>query len=149
MEGEGLVLKTDVDDFISFVKEKGKVTFSEASKQLNIPESTIEAWSDFLVEERVLGIEYKFTTAYIYMDISALGVKHDGNMQLETKEEFFEKASKRKIPQYEIMNMWVKYLSLNLERIKAVFMVRAAERGLGQEKADSLWRKYYDQLRVS
>ena len=43
----------------------------EVSKTLHLPAPSVQALVDFLVEEKVLGIEYKFTTPYIYINNSA------------------------------------------------------------------------------
>jgi len=146
MEADSSILKTDVDDFIELIKQEGKMTISDAAKRLGVSEITVEAWTDFLVEERILGIEYKFTTPYIFMNI------HDeseskGMLGLETKEIFFEKARMKSIPQYQAVTLWVKYLSVNKDKIKSTFMQKAKSRGLSTEKRAILWRKYYEHLR--
>jgi hypothetical protein len=146
MDVDATVLKTDVDDFINLLKKTGKITISDAAKQMGVPENIIEAWTDFLVEEKVVGIEYKFTTAYIYMDSPSVNPS-DQLMALQTKEEFFEKAGRRKIPEYETVKLWLKYLSINEDKIKASFLKRARSRGINPEKTEELWKKYYDSMR--
>jgi hypothetical protein len=141
------ILRTDVDDFINLIRQSGKITIADAAKKMGIPESIIEAWTDFLVEEKVVGIEYKFTTAYIYLDAPSVN-QSDQLMALQTKDEFFDKAARKKIPEYETVRLWVKYLSLNEDKIKASFLKRAKSRGISPEKIDQLWRKYYDSMRL-
>lgn len=148
MDVDSTILKTDVDDFINLVKKAGKITLSDAARKLGISETIIEAWTDFLVEERVLGIEYKFTTPYIYLESGfAGGSSEDGLFGLQTKEEFFEKGAKRKLPESQISKLWVKYLSSNEDRIKTIFFKKAKARNINPEKVEALWKKYYDFLR--
>lgn len=149
MLGNQDVLKTDVDQFLNLVREKKKISLEEAAKLLSIPIATAQSWTDFLVEERILGIEYKFTTPYVFYiekqkqqeDVSYIG--------FDTKEAFFEKARKKGIREGHIRLLWTKYLSLNLEKIKQTFFMKAKEKGINDEvKINHLWRKYSEYLEV-
>jgi hypothetical protein len=141
------ILKTDVDDFVNLIRKSGKITIADAAKQMGVAENIVEAWTDFLVEEKVVGVEYKFTTAYIFLDAISVN-QSDQLLALQTKEEFFEKAARRQIPDYETVKLWIKYLSLNEDKIRSSFLKRARARGISLEKIDQLWRKYYDSMRV-
>ncbi|MBN2458598.1 hypothetical protein JXB31_05720 [Candidatus Woesearchaeota archaeon] len=141
------ILRTDVDDFLSLVQKMGKITLSGAAKQMGVSESTVESWADFLVEEKILGIEYKFTTPYIFMNINDRVKSRSSFSGFEIKEAFFNKASKRNIPRYQAVLLWTKYLSANQDSIKIAFMEKVKERGLPPEKGHMLWKKYYDLLR--
>lgn len=141
------ILRTDVDDFIELVRKNGKMTLSEAAKTLKLTEKTIEAWTDFLVEEKILGVEYKFTTAYVYMCSEEQKRTEAGFSDFDTKEEFYEKAKKKNIPDYQIKVLWIKYISQNEEKIKAYFYSRCKDRGLSDDKTEELWKKYYRHLR--
>ncbi|MFW6449582.1 MAG: hypothetical protein ACOCZ6_00890 [Nanoarchaeota archaeon] len=140
------ILKTDVDEFIEFVKDKGKISIEEASKSLGVSKRIIEDWSDFLVEEKILGIEYKFTTPYVYINTGDSGSSELS--EFETKESFYEKAKAKKIPEYQIKVAWLKYLDKNENKIKSVFKKKAKERGLSDKKIEELWKKYYHSLKV-
>lgn len=146
MKEETAILKTDVDDFLELVKRLGKVSLQDAAKELNTPITTVQAWTDFLVEEKILGIEYKFTTPYVFVE-EHKDTKHDMlDMGFDTKEEFYEKARKRGIKDNHIRLLWVKYLSANKEAMKKVFYDKGQARGIGKEKLPILWQKYYDFL---
>jgi len=58
-------ITTAVDSLVKLVNEKGKLSVEEASKLLKIPENIINEWAEFLEEEKILTIEYKFTTPYL------------------------------------------------------------------------------------
>lgn len=148
MQGDTTTLKTDVDSFINLVKNQGRITINDAARKLGINESVVEAWADFLVEERILGIEYKFTTPYIFMNYAEKENNTYTYSGFETKQEFFRKAEKRKIPQYHIVVLWAKYLSANKDKIRNAFFDKAKLKGIPEEKIYSLWTKYYEQLRA-
>lgn len=58
-------ITTAVDSLVNLVKEKGMVSLEDASKILKIPENIINEWATFLEEEKLISIEYKFTTPYL------------------------------------------------------------------------------------
>jgi tetratricopeptide (TPR) repeat protein len=60
------LIQTGVDGLIRLVEEKNRISVSDAAKELGVPVKTIEKWMDFLVEEEKIGVEYKFTTPYLY-----------------------------------------------------------------------------------
>lgn len=59
------VITTDVDALMSLVEEKKRVSFEDASKELDLPLPTIENLSSFLEEERLLDVQYQLTTPYL------------------------------------------------------------------------------------
>ena len=59
---------TEVDDLLAYLKGKERVALQDAATVLNVTPETIQAWVDFLVEEKILGIEYKFTKPFIYLN---------------------------------------------------------------------------------
>lgn len=144
------VLRTDVDDFVEFIRQRGKMSLNDVAKELGLDEKTVEAWTDFLVEERILGIEYKFTTPYVFMNSDDSGAQSQiaqGGF-FESKEEFFQKAQEKKIPDYKAKILWFKYLELNEDKIKNSFVNKAKSRGISTDKISDLWRRYYRQLKA-
>jgi hypothetical protein len=136
------VLKTDVDQFIQLVAERGKISIQEVAKIMNTSIETVQAWADFLVEEKILGMEYKFTTPYVFViqdRKSKVDVTYVG---FDTKEEFFEKARKRNIQDELTKALWHKYLKGNLKMIQEAFFKKAKDKGLDDLKTNKLWMKY-------
>ena len=92
------VLKTSVDDLYELVKSRKKISVEDTAKILKIPLNIVQSLVDFLVEEKIFGMEYKFTTPYVYLsqekekkigaDISPMQEK-----KLITKEEFYQKVN--------------------------------------------------------
>jgi len=56
---------TEVDALMTLVRRKGRISFENAGKELDLTTSTIESWATFLEEEGALSIEYKFTTPFL------------------------------------------------------------------------------------
>ena len=77
----------------------------DASKILKLPMNVVQSLVDFLVEEKIFGIEYKFTTPYIYISQEKgkkvhpqISVPREKEEKPITKEEFCRKVSKWNIP---------------------------------------------------
>src|SRR3990167_4416520 len=127
------VLTTSADELYNLVMSRKKISVEDASKILKLPMNIVHALVDFLVEEKIFGIEYKFTTPYVY--ISQDHPKRENSSQnsfaknMITKEEFFEKAKSRNIPFDKIYELWNKYIRENLDAIKKEFYMKAESRG--------------------
>jgi len=142
-------LKTSADELYELVKSKKKISVEEAAKKLKLPNNIVQSLVDFLVEERIFGIEYKFTTPYIY-----LSQKKEENTNLQpnlekkliTKEEFFKKAGKLNISFEKTNDLWKKYIQENIDSIKESFYVKARSKNISKERIDNLWIKYLAHL---
>ena len=149
------VLRTVADELLELVKRHKKISVEEAAKNLKMPLSTIQALVDFLVEEKVFGIEYKFTTPYIYLykdDVKSAKRKEKSLTKglvtkgLVTKEYFYEKAKQKKVPYENIEGLWRKYLQQNLVHIREEFLRKAREKKVPEEKIEELWKRYLSYL---
>jgi len=147
------VLTTSADELYNLVKSRKKISVEDASKILRLPMNIVQSLVDFLVEEKIFGIEYKFTTPYIYISqekgkkvhpqISPSPIQEE---RLITKQEFYQKASKWNIPTGKIDQLWKKYVSENINYIKEVFYKKAESKSIQKEKIDILWQKYLPKL---
>lgn len=135
-------LKTEVDAFLELIKKNKKVSLIDAAKEMNVPLQTIQLWTDFLVEEGIVGIEYKFTTPYVFMQEEKKGKSALGFIGFDTKEVFYEKAKKKGIKESQIRLLWLKYLNANEESIKKVFEDKCRERSIPSHRVPLLWKKY-------
>jgi DNA-binding transcriptional regulator YhcF (GntR family) len=139
------VLKTSADDLYELVRLKKKISVEDAAKILKMPNNTVQALVDFLVEENIFGIEYKFTTPYIYISQEKekkIDIQSSLAKKLVTKEEFFQKAGKWNISPEKISELWKKYVRENLDSIKEDFYAKANSKNISGEKVDALWKKY-------
>jgi len=150
MPGNDTVLRTIADELLELVKKSRKISVEEASKKLKMPAASVQALVDFLVEEKVFGIEYKFTTPYIYLykeGIKQAKIKEKSFAKdLITKEQFYEKAKEKNVPHEHIEGMWRKYLQQNLARIREEFLRKAREKKTPEDKIEDLWKRYLSYL---
>lgn len=140
------MLRTAADELLELVKKHKKISVESAAKMLKMPLATIQALVDFLVEEKIFGIEYKFTTPYIYLykdGITQTKEKEKGFTKgLITKEHFYERAKKRTVPYEHIEGMWRKYLQQNITQMREEFLRKAKEKKVPEEKIEELWKRY-------
>ena len=147
------VLTTSADELYNLVMSRKKISVEDASKILKLPMGIVQSLVDFLVEEKIFGMEYKFTTPYVYISqakgkkvhpqISVPGEKEE---KLITKEDFYQKAGNWNIPAGKIDELWKKYISENAGYIKEIFYKKAESKSIQNEKIDMLWQKYLSQL---
>lgn len=150
MKDQDIIIRTVADELFELVKKTGKISVESAAKHLKIPLATIQALVDFLVEERVFGIEYKFTTPYIYLykeDIMDAKRKEKSLTKgLVTKEYFYEKAKQKKVPYEHIEGLWRKYLQQNISHMREEFLRKTAEKKVPEDNVEDLWKKYLSYL---
>jgi hypothetical protein len=144
------ILQTTADQLMDFVKSREKVTIEETARALKIPVKTVQALVDFLVEEKVFGVEYKFTIPYIYLSKKDVKepplVRKKETPILLSKEEFYEKAKSRNIPYQKIEILWRRYLEKQLGTVKEEFYEKAKQKKIPPDKIDELWQKYLSYL---
>ena len=136
---------TGVDALLHYLHQHEKVSLSDIAKELKLSEETVKLWVDFLVEEQVVGIEYKFTKPYIYINKP----QHNKKSRVIEKEkiaidvfkkDFFKRAKASNIPENQIEYLWKDHLTNQLELDKQHFFREARKRGLTD--IDSLWEEY-------
>ena len=140
------VVRTGVDDLLDLLGGISKIALAEAAQKLKIDAGTIQAWVDFLVEEGIVGIEYKFTTPFIYLNKGADAKKDvveqkEENVNIQYfKKQFFERAKSNNIPETQIESLWKHHLTQGLELQKKYFMFEAQRRKL--PRSEELWNEY-------
>lgn len=144
------VLRTSADELYELVRARKKISVEEAAKLLRLPFRTVHALVDFLVEEKIFGIEYKFTTPYIYIS-EHHSLFPDAGQGLQkgmlTKEEFFGKARSRGLQFQRITELWNQYLEENLQGLKKDFYAKARAKAIEESRIGLLWEKYLAHLR--
>jgi len=142
------VLRTSADDLYELVKKRKKISIEEAAKILKLTQQTLQALVDFLVEEKIFGLEYKFTTPFVYLnkEIEKKQLKAPEETsfvkKLVTKEDFYWKAKQKGVFHEKIEGLWKKYLNQNLDNIKDEFYRKAKMRNIPEERLNVLWKKY-------
>ncbi len=56
---------TGVDKLVALVNKKGKVSLSQAAKELGVSKQVVEEWGHFLADRQILEMKYFLTNAYL------------------------------------------------------------------------------------
>ena len=143
-------IRTSADELFELVKGTSKISVEDAAKRLKMPLATVQALVDFLVEDKIFGIEYKFTTPYIYLYNEDLKQAHGKDKSftkgLVTKEHFYERAKEKKVAYEHIETLWRKYLKQNMSHLRDEFLKKAKDKKIPAEKTEDLWKKYLSYL---
>ena len=131
MSGE--TIKTGVDDFLELLKKVSKIPLVEAAQKLGISLSLAQSWTDFLVEEEIVGIEYKFTKPIIYINKMPehleSNVEEDNSMTLDAyKDDFAKRASGKNIPPDKLSFFWKNHVKEVANSRKDFFIREARKR---------------------
>ncbi|MBW2999978.1 hypothetical protein KY339_04860, partial [Candidatus Woesearchaeota archaeon] len=62
---DSAIIKTGVDQLVTLIKEKKKVSTEEAAKALGVSNDTIEGWADFLEDDGIISIETRFSKVFL------------------------------------------------------------------------------------
>ena len=143
------VVTTGVDELLHYLQGKDRVAMQDAAVYLNVPLNTLQAWTDFLVEEKILGIEYKFTKPFIYLNREEKPkkkhvVEHTAVSLEQIKQEFKDRAQTKQIPASKIQELWISHVQEGLTRKKQYFLEQAARRRAPDP--ERLWEEYQSDL---
>lgn len=143
VEGE---LRTVADELVELVKKRKKLSVEEIANILKMVPAEVQMLVDFFVEEGVFGVEYKFTTPYIYLNEKKVEekpkkeIRHKKGQSM--KDEFFEKAKERNLSHQKTQELWRKYLTLNMHSIREKFYEKARKRQIPNSEISDLWERY-------
>ena len=144
------VVRTGVDDLLDILAHSAKVPLTEVATKLKVDANVIQAWVDFLVEEGIVGIEYRFTTPYIYLNKVVDDKKDESKEEDEKvniqyfKRQFWEKAKSNNIPESQVEMLWKNHIFQAMELQKKYFFFEAQRRKL--QKPEDLWKEYKELL---
>jgi hypothetical protein len=144
------VVRTGVDELLDFLAHSAKTPLAEVAAKLKLDAGVVQAWVDFLVEEGIIGIEYKFTTPYIYLnkDLNKIAEKrndviqeNEGNYNIQYfKKQFWMKAQSNNIPESQIGTLWKNHIVQALDLQKKYFFFEAQQRKLND--VERMWLEY-------
>ncbi|MFH1589065.1 MAG: hypothetical protein ABIB43_00670 [archaeon] len=141
------IITTNVDNLINLLKGVDTIELSAAAKKLGMPFSVVQSWVEFLVEENIIGLEYKFTTPYIYLNKEKEQTKietikkESKNVAIHKLEtEFRRKAAEKKISKEHATNLWKNHVFQKMEKKKEFFVQEARKKGL--LNYEELWEEY-------
>jgi len=145
------VVKTGVDELLDLLSHTTKTSITEVAAKLNLDVGVIQAWVDFLVEEGIVGIEYRFTTPYIYLNKVVEKKKESGkedNYNIQYfKRQFWEKAKGNNIPEGQIEMLWRNHMIQALDLQRKYFFFEAQRRKL--MNVEQLWNEYKELIQFA
>jgi len=59
------MIETGVDKLVNIVNTRGKIAAQDAAKELGVSTTIVLEWADFLEEEGIISIDYKFTKPFL------------------------------------------------------------------------------------
>ena len=147
------VVRTGVDELLDLLAHSAKMPLTEVATKLKVDAGVVQAWVDFLVEEGIVGIEYRFTTPYIYLNKvvdkkqeDAVIKEEDYNIQY-FKKQFWDKAKANNIPENQIDMLWKNHITQALELQKKYFFFESSRRKLNN--VDQLWKEYKELIQYA
>ncbi|RME32281.1 hypothetical protein D6789_00050 [Candidatus Woesearchaeota archaeon] len=144
------VVTTQVDELIEFLRGKDKVAVEDVQKAIKVNAATLQSWIDFLVEEGILGIEYKFTKPFVYLNDPQAQKKNvvitrDEVLSWDAYHEvFLKKAREKHIPDLKAAALWKSHVLALIEAKKNFFYDEARKRELAD--IDKLWNDYKQEV---
>ena len=147
------VVRTGVDELLDLLAHNIKMPLTEVATKLKVDVGVVQAWVDFLVEESIVGIEYKFTTPYIYLN-KVVEQKTDEDSTKEEsfnvqyfKKQFWDKAKSNNIPMDQMEMLWKNHITQALDLEKKYFFFEAQRRKL--PNVEQFWAEYSDLIQSS
>lgn len=125
-------VRTGVDDLMALLTDGERISIPDAAKKLGQTEKAIQGWVDFLVEEKLVGIEYKFTTPYIYRNApqkSAKSITKDETIE-DFRNQFVTHAKEKGMPKEKIAELWEHHLVTAVQQKEAFFKDECLKRNL-------------------
>ena len=137
------VIETGVDKLVSLINAKGKIASYDAAKELGVSSTVVMEWADFLEEEGIINIEYKFTKPFL---IARKLVKKD----VQEKAEEFSGKKDIFVRKAEISLIFLDKEAEKLKQIKDEFDKIKKELGfdMGSVKNELEELDKYEQLKI-
>jgi hypothetical protein len=139
-------VKTGVDDLMDLLRQEKRISIPDAAKRLSQSEKAVQNWVDFLVEEKLLGIEYKFTTPFIYLNApeKAVSVLKQADTIETVRKEFLARAKEKGMPQDKLKALWENHLLSTIESRSEFFTQECRKRNLAKDESGvaELFKRY-------
>jgi|TARA_B100001971_G_C18183646_1_gene534283 chromosome segregation ATPase len=138
------IIETGVDKLVNLVNKTGRISSNDAAKTLGMGVSTIMEWADFLEEEGIINIEYKFTKPFLVArKLAKKDVKEKAKEFSGKKDVFVRKA--------EVSLSFLGKESEKLKTLKEEFDKIKQDLGLDMDsiKNEMAELQKYEQLKIS
>ncbi|MBW2977104.1 hypothetical protein KY347_06705 [Candidatus Woesearchaeota archaeon] len=137
------IIETGVDKLVKLVNSKGRISSYDAAKELGVGMSVVMEWADFLEEEGIINIEYKFTKPFLVArKVTKKDVQEKAKEFSGKRDVFVRKA--------EVSLSFLDRESEKLKKLKEEFDKLKGEFGLDIESVKSELEelKKYDHLKI-
>lgn len=137
------LIVTGVDALIDLLKKTNRIEVDTAAKKLGYPTEAVQSWVDFLVEENLVGVDYKLTKPVIYLNTTKKAKDPYINLKQEFesyKKEFNANTNKKEKNKEKEAFEWKEHVLGKLDLLKQFFYSEAEKRGL--KNPDKLWEEY-------
>ena len=138
------VIETGVDRLVNLVDEKGRVSSADAAKELGVSTTVVMEWADFLEEEGVIKVEYKFTKPYLIARKLAKKDVQEKAKEFSGKRDVFVRKAEVSLSFLENESKKLKGLKEEFDRIKKELGI-----DLNSVKNELEELKNYEQLKLS
>jgi len=138
------IIETGVDKLVNLVNTKGRIPSADAAKILGVGVSTIMEWVDFLEEEGIIKIEYKFTKPFLV-------ARKIGKKQIKEKAKEFSGKKDVFVRKAEVSLSFLSRESDKLKTLKDEFDKIKKDLGFDIDgiRNELLELKKYEQLKIS
>src|SRR3989338_7309595 len=143
MELSNTIIETGVDKLVKIINSRGSISSVDAAKELGVSPAVVMEWADFLEEEGIISIEYKFTKPFLVARKLAKKEIQEKAKEFEGKRDVFVRKAEVSLSFLEKESGKLKTLKDEFEKIK---------KGLGFDidkiKDDLLELQKYEQLKI-
>ncbi len=138
------IIETGVDKLVNLINERGKISSADAAKELGVSTTVIMEWVDFLEEEGIINLEYKFTKPFLVARKLAKKDVQEKAKEFSGKRDVFVRKA-------EVSLSFLEKESKKLETLKEEFDKIKKELGIdiGSVKDDLEELKKYEQLKIN
>ena len=138
------VIETGVDKLVNLVNLKEKVSSADAAKELGVSTTVVMEWANFLEEEGIIKVEYKFTKPFLIARKLAKKDAQEKAKEFSGKREVFVRKAEVSLSFLEKESEKLKSLKEEFDRIKKELGI-----DLNSVKNELEELKNYEQLKLS
>src|SRR3989338_6657261 len=138
------VIETGVDRLVNLVDEKGRVSSADAAKELGVSTTVVMEWAEFLEEEGVIKIEYRFTKPFLIAKKLAKKDVQEKAKEFSGKKDVFVRKAEVSLSFLEKESEKLKSLKDEFDRIKKELGI-----DINSVKNELEELKNYEQLKLS
>lgn len=112
------IIETGVDKLVKLINTSGKISVADAARELGVSNTIVMEWSDFLEEEGIINIEYKFTKPFLLARKLAKKEVQEKAKEFEGKKDVFIRKAEVSLSFLEKESAKLKTLKEEFEKIK-------------------------------